>query len=43
MPRYMLLKAGIDVKDPCKHEFLSGRENVALGVLSGNFDAGVKP
>jgi phosphonate transport system substrate-binding protein len=40
VPRYMLLQAGIDVKDLSKHEFLSNHDNVALGVLIGEFDAG---
>ena len=40
VPRYMLLKAGIDLKQLGNHQFLDNQENVALGVLSGNFDAG---
>ncbi len=40
VPRYMLLKAGIDLKQLANHQFLDNQENVALGVLSGNFDAG---
>ncbi|TAN44786.1 MAG: phosphate/phosphite/phosphonate ABC transporter substrate-binding protein [Nitrospirae bacterium] len=40
IPRYMLLKAGVDVRELGKYEFLSHHENVALGVLTGSFDAG---
>lgn len=40
VPRYMLIKAGIGVKDLGGHEFLRGHHNVALGVLVGDFDAG---
>ncbi|MHB8836702.1 MAG: phosphate/phosphite/phosphonate ABC transporter substrate-binding protein, partial [Candidatus Methylomirabilia bacterium] len=40
VPRAMLLKAGIDLKDLSKAEFLTNQENIALGVLSGNYDAG---
>lgn len=40
VPRYMLLKSGIDLKQLGNHQFLDNQENVALGVLSGNFDAG---
>jgi len=44
VPHYMLHKAGI-YNDPfTKHQFLYSHSNVALGVLSGDFDAGaVKP
>ena len=38
--RYMLLKAGVDVKHLSKADFLTNHDNIALGVLSGNFDAG---
>ena len=40
VPRYMLLEAGIDVKDLAEYKFLGNHTNVALGVLSGDFDAG---
>ena len=40
VPRYMLLKAGIDLKLLGKAEFLTNHENIAIGVLSGDFDAG---
>lgn len=44
VPRYMLYKAGIDVTDLSGHEFLKNHENVAMAVLSGEFDAGcIKP
>ena len=40
VPRYMLLEAGIPVTKLKKHAFLGNHANVALGVLSGNYDAG---
>jgi phosphonate transport system substrate-binding protein len=40
VPRYMLLKSGLDVKHLGKADFLTNHDNIALGVLSGNFDAG---
>jgi phosphonate transport system substrate-binding protein len=40
VPRYMLLNAGVDVKHLGKADFLTNHDNIALGVLSGNFDAG---
>jgi phosphonate transport system substrate-binding protein len=40
VPRYMLMKAGVDVTDLSAHDFLSNHNNVALGVLIGDFDAG---
>lgn len=40
VPRFMLLNAGIDVKSLGKFEFLTNHDNIALGVLAGNFDAG---
>ncbi|MGD8592948.1 MAG: phosphate/phosphite/phosphonate ABC transporter substrate-binding protein [Gammaproteobacteria bacterium] len=40
VPRYMLLEAGISVHDLAEYEFLGNHTNVALGVLSGSFDAG---
>jgi len=40
VPRYMLYKAGVDVKDLAGYAFIQNHHNVALGVLSGDFDAG---
>ncbi|RJQ17704.1 MAG: phosphate/phosphite/phosphonate ABC transporter substrate-binding protein [Nitrospiraceae bacterium] len=40
VPRYMLLEAGVDVKDLAESKFLYNHHNVALGVLTGDFDAG---
>ncbi|WP_455210194.1 phosphate/phosphite/phosphonate ABC transporter substrate-binding protein [Kaarinaea lacus] len=40
VPRYMLLEAGISVRDLAEYKFLGNHTNVALGVLSGDFDAG---
>jgi len=40
VPRYLLLRAGVDVKELAGHKFLDNQENVALGVLAGNFAAG---
>jgi phosphonate transport system substrate-binding protein len=36
----MLWKAGVDVRDLADYAFLKNHENVALGVLVGDFDAG---
>jgi phosphonate transport system substrate-binding protein len=40
VPRYMLWKAGVGIKDLASHTFLNNHHNVALGVLVGKFDAG---
>jgi phosphonate transport system substrate-binding protein len=40
VPRYMLWKAGVDIKDLAGHTFLKNHHNVVLGVLVGKFDAG---
>jgi phosphonate transport system substrate-binding protein len=40
VPRYMMLEAGIDVRDLADYRFLGSHENVALAVLAGAFDAG---
>lgn len=40
VPLHMLKQAGVGLKDLAAHEFLNKHENVALGVLSGDFDAG---
>lgn len=44
VPHYMMHKAGIFINSVSRHQFLYSHNNVALGVLSGDFDAGaVKP
>ena len=40
VPRYMLIKAGIGSEKLSDHQFLGSHDNVAMGVLSGDFDAG---
>ncbi len=40
VPRYMLVKSGTSISDLAGHSFLGSHDNVALGVLIGNFDAG---
>lgn len=40
MPRQRMLEAGVKLGDLDDYEFLGSRDNVALGVLSGDFDAG---
>jgi len=40
VPRYMLWKVGIGIDDLGGHTHLSNHDNVALAVLTGNFDAG---
>ncbi|MBF0327625.1 MAG: phosphate/phosphite/phosphonate ABC transporter substrate-binding protein [Nitrospirae bacterium] len=40
LPRYIMMRSGIEVKHLGRHEFLGNHENIALGVLSGKFDAG---
>jgi len=40
VPRYMLWKSGITLADLSDHQFLGSHNNVALGVLAGDFDAG---
>jgi len=40
VPRYMLFDAGIPVSALEKYAFLGNHVNVALGVLTGNYDAG---
>lgn len=40
VPRHMLLKNGIDVKDFSQVAFLANHDNIALGILAGTFDAG---
>ncbi len=40
VPRHMLLTAGIRLSDLEDYSYLGSHKNVALGVLSGDFDAG---
>jgi phosphonate transport system substrate-binding protein len=40
LPRYMLLRAGIDLDDLAYFEAVHNHHNVVLGVLMGAFDAG---
>lgn len=40
VPRQMLLKQGVDARDLPDHQFLTNHDNIALGVLGGDFDAG---
>lgn len=40
VPRFMLQEAGVSLHDLSGYEFLGGHKNVALGVLSGDYDAG---
>ncbi|MCK5405354.1 MAG: phosphate/phosphite/phosphonate ABC transporter substrate-binding protein [Desulfobulbaceae bacterium] len=40
VPRFMLLEAGVQKNDLKGFEFLRSHNNVVLGVLSGDFDAG---
>ncbi|MEW6585683.1 MAG: phosphate/phosphite/phosphonate ABC transporter substrate-binding protein [Nitrospirota bacterium] len=39
-PRFMLLNAGIDLKDLLHYEYLGPHENVVKAVLDGSFEAG---
>lgn len=40
LPRAMLFKAGIPEGLPRNHQYLGSHNNVALGILSGDYDAG---
>jgi phosphonate transport system substrate-binding protein len=40
VPRYMLWKDGVNIENLAKHAFLDNHNNVALGVLAGDYDAG---
>lgn len=40
VPRYVLLEAGIKVENFASHVFLANHNNIALGVLVGDYDAG---
>ena len=40
VPLYMLMNEGITVRDLGKHAFVGSHDNVALGIITGMFDAG---
>ncbi|MDA8098901.1 MAG: phosphate/phosphite/phosphonate ABC transporter substrate-binding protein [Nitrospiraceae bacterium] len=40
VPRYLLLKSGIRLKDLAEVKFLANHDNIAMGILAGTFDAG---
>lgn len=40
VPRHMLRQAGVTIKQLAKYGFLGSHDNVALAVLSGDYDAG---
>lgn len=40
MPRFMLYKAGVTIDKLAGYKFFENQENVALGVLMGEYDAG---
>lgn len=40
IPRYMFRKAGITLDDLAEHTYVGNHDNVALGVLVGDYDAG---
>lgn len=40
VPRYVLWRAGVNIKDLAEYDYLNSHHNVALGVLMGDFDAG---
>lgn len=40
VPRYMLINAGVDVSKLAGYQFTGSHDNVAVGVLAGDFDAG---
>lgn len=40
VPRYMLLKKGVDISDLARHEFLANHQDICISVLAGEFDAG---
>lgn len=40
VPRFMLLEAGLDLKDLGPVELLTNHDNIVLGVLTGRYDAG---
>ena len=40
VPRYMLINEGVGIDKLAAHAFLENHQNVALGVLAGDYDAG---
>ena len=40
IPRHMFMEAGISLDDFAEHAFTGNHDNVALGILVGDFDAG---
>ena len=40
VPRYMMFESGVPAEALSRYEFLTNHDNVALGVLYGEFDAG---
>ncbi|MDH5327263.1 MAG: phosphate/phosphite/phosphonate ABC transporter substrate-binding protein [Gammaproteobacteria bacterium] len=40
VPRYMLIQSGVDTDQLASHSFLGSHDNVALAVLTGDYDAG---
>jgi len=40
VPRYMLINAGVDVDRLSGYQFTGSHDNVAMGVLAGDFDGG---
>ncbi|MDH4162139.1 MAG: phosphate/phosphite/phosphonate ABC transporter substrate-binding protein [Nitrospirota bacterium] len=40
VPRHLLLKNGVDVKQLGSVSFVANHDNIALGILAGTFDAG---
>ncbi len=40
IPRHMFARAGVTLADFAEHTFMANHDNVALGVLVGDFDAG---
>ena len=40
VPRYMLINAGVDASKLSGYQFTGSHDNVAVGVLSGDYDAG---
>ncbi len=41
MPRYALLEAGLTLRDLASYAYVASRYDLAMGVLQGQFDAGV--
>lgn len=40
VPRYLLLKEGISLRDFSEATYVANHDNIALGILAGSFDAG---